>query len=869
MQNNSRTKIDIFIAYLLFLQTTKIKNKYLLHNNIYFVMREFVILFLCFTTLHLNIAFAIALSDTDVVDTSKQTEDISTQDTTYNNLEEKVLENIKESTLNENEKTENTLPTDVIEISSSNTETDDGPDKKISVKDVIETKGSTQKTSTNTVITEENIVRINEVLPNPIGTDTGNEFVEIYNDSDKDISLENWKLYDKTEKYYIFGDVEIKSHGFVTLYNKKDFSFALNNSDETVFLEDAHENIMSEFTYRHSSEGLSWNYGDTWYLEGSTPNNINKENPLTKEYPEIVINEIFPNPIDDEENTEFIELYNPTNEDVSLKNWLLKDASISGTHIIEDITIPANNYKIFYRSEFSFALNNSGEETISLIAPNSKTISSISYTATREGFSLNRADKWYWHKPTPLKINNENPLTKTYPQLLLSEILPNPIGDENTDEYIEIYNPNDFAVNLEFWTLQDASATGTYTFTESLLIDPRSYYTLYRKTFLFALNNSNEQLSLIAPNEKIMSHVSYKSSRENISYNYEFSSTKWRWSKYLTPNQKNIFNNLPEITKFDIDEKIYKSVYGKFEAKAQDNDQEELKVRWDFGDGHKSYKWDTRHKYTETGTFHGSLRIQDESEEVLQEFIVTVKKFPGHKVTVTKIVPNPSGKDSGNEYIVIKNKENERINLKNWSIAAGSTEKTLVNHPVYDDLYIKPGKTKIITKKHAAISLPNKMGVIEIRRPNGSVSQKIKYGDENTSIPDNASYEKIDGAWLWITPAKITNDESTNLIIAHALHNEKMFSQQLLEQKIAQKVVYEHKQNDQDHTKQSKNHLTSFFEKLNQTFHKMILSVNTKIKRFQQKDRILVFSKKYPIPHNNDPCANPRILLQKTYNFCK
>ncbi|MEA3322959.1 MAG: lamin tail domain-containing protein, partial [Patescibacteria group bacterium] len=54
-------------------------------------------------------------------------------------------------------------------------------------------------------------IRINEILANPDGTDSGNEFIEFYNDGDIDISLENWCLHDKTNKCYNFGDITIES----------------------------------------------------------------------------------------------------------------------------------------------------------------------------------------------------------------------------------------------------------------------------------------------------------------------------------------------------------------------------------------------------------------------------------------------------------------------------------------------------------------------------------------------------------------------------------------------------------------------------------------------------------------------------------
>ena len=712
-------------------------------------------------------------------------------------------------------------------------------------------------------------IRINEILPNPDGTDSGNEFIEIYNSGDEEISLKSWKLYDKTNKPYVFDDFVIESKDFLTLYNKKDFSFSLNNSNEEIFLEDDEGNIISQYIYEKSISGLSWNYAENeWYPETPTPGKKNNENPLTKTYPNIIINEIFPDPESDEDKNEFIELYNPNDEEISLKNWILKDASLSGKYIIDDIIIFPKSYLTFYRSKFSFALNNSGNETVSLIAPNNNTISSVSYTDSRKSRSLNyAADQWYWEKTTPDAKNEDNPLTKTYPQLSLSEILPNPSGDENTDEFIEIYNPHDRSINLEGWTLKDASTSGSYTFMNTLSIEPHTYFVIYRSDFSFALNNGDETVSLIAPNEKVMDTLTYKSSAEDVSYNHNQDTDEWRKSKHLTPGKENVFNNLPTITKFDIDDNIYKDVYAEFETDATDKDKEKIDVRWDFGDGHKSYLWETRHKYEETGTYHGELRIQDESEEIIENFTIEVKKYPKYDIVITKIVPNPAGKDTGNEYLVIKNKSDEKINLKNWSIATGAKSKTLTNHPIYDDLYIKPGKTKVIKKKHTAISLPNKKGVIEIRRPNGSVSDKEKYGDKNISIPENASYEKIDGKWQWIIPIDKEKQRVISAIIAQALENEKMFSQQLLEQEIAYNSIYNPKEfnESKDSTKSNSSH--NLFLSINRLINHLITFAQDHIKivRAETSENFEI----YKIKKNVDPCDNLHIPTSKNYTFCQ
>lgn len=668
---------------------------------------------------------------------------------------------------------------------------DNGHDLRIT-KDPTPINSLGESTSVNEDIPEINFahlgIRLNEVFPNPKGSDKkGYEFIEVINTGTQKVDLSTWEIEtvskNKTTKRKKFSDLSKESLQ-LSPGDKKDFPLSLTNTFFTVRLYAPDDTNISETTYSDAKEGQSWNYHrDSWYWSDPTPGRTNEENPQTKNYPEIRINEILPDPRENEKENEFIEFYNPTNRPVALRDWIIKDATKTGHHIFTNEVIPAKGYFVIYRTTFGFALNNTSKETLSLIAPNTKIVSTVSYARARTGQSLNyHPSLWYWTAETPWSHNNDNPLTKNYPFIMINEILPNPIGDEATDEYIELYNPNSWTISLDEWALSDTSKTGLYVFPKHSKIRPYSYIVLYRKDFNFALNNSGtETISLLSPNTKVQSFVTYKGARENVSYN--FSGERWRWSKHLTPGYANILNNLPEITRLKIDQKAYRDVYVNFRVKAIDRDHEKLKVRWEFGDGRKSYLWETRHKYTKTGTYIASVRIQDGSEEITKKFSVIVKKYPRRKVLITAILPNPTGKDTEGEYIIVENESKKKIKLRGWSIATGSSEKKLVNHPIREKVTAQPQSSQKITREHAALTLPNKKGVVQLRRPDGSTADTISY-DHITSIKNDVLYMKIDGNWVWIEPLsamstskQLLSTVDTDEIIASAWANENMRAQ--------------------------------------------------------------------------------------------
>jgi hypothetical protein len=468
----------------------------------------------------------------------------------------------------------------------------------------------------------------------------------------------------------------------------------------------------------------------------------------------IFINEIFPNP-EKGKGKEFVELYNSKNEDIELSKWVLRKTSKKGVikkHIFkeEDIIKKGSYLKIKF-----IGLNNDGAK-IELISDKNKVVDDKKYKKTVKGNSYNRDEnnennEWYWAKETGGYKNNDNPINKKYPNLIINEILPNPKGDEKKDEFIELYNPNKQEVILEDWRIRDGSKTGKYIFKKADKIKAEAYFVVYRKDFKFALNNSGgEIVKLIAPNRKVVSSVKYKSAKEGISYNYHLKNKYWRWSKKLTPKKENIFNNLPTF-EFKKPNKIYKNTYVKFTLrKLRDSDGDKIKVSWNFGDGHKSYLKKTRHKYKKTGRYQVRLSVKDGSEEVIKVFDIKVKKYPSYKLKIVGIMPNPNGKDKGKEVIFIKNLDKKRVSLEGYKIGTGKNDSKILKHPFHSVVKIKSGKTKkIINDGTCQFSLLNKGGVVQLIYPSGKVADEVKYAKKKIFPNEMYRFDERSKQWHW------------------------------------------------------------------------------------------------------------------------
>ncbi|MEO2014839.1 MAG: thermonuclease family protein [Fuerstiella sp.] len=106
-----------------------------------------------------------------------------------------------------------------------------------------------------------NGVKIVALLPNPQGTDAGNEQVSIVNSTNKSVTLRGWKLIDKAGNVYLLaGTVESGKPLTVTM---TDATMPLNNNGDDVVLIDADGVGRSKVSYKASQvkSGVTLRFG--------------------------------------------------------------------------------------------------------------------------------------------------------------------------------------------------------------------------------------------------------------------------------------------------------------------------------------------------------------------------------------------------------------------------------------------------------------------------------------------------------------------------------------------------------------------------------------------------------------------------------
>jgi hypothetical protein len=112
---------------------------------------------------------------------------------------------------------------------------------------------------------------------------------------------------------------------------------------------------------------------------------------------------------------------------------------------------------------------------------------------------------------TAEKSETEKLETKTYPAgIFINEILPNPKGADETEEYIKIYNSNNFEVDLSGWKLQNTAGTiKTFSILENTKILANNFLIFKRLETKITLHNDGGGIKLFSPDGGLKDSINF------------------------------------------------------------------------------------------------------------------------------------------------------------------------------------------------------------------------------------------------------------------------------------------------------------------------------------------------------------------------
>lgn len=193
----------------------------------------------------------------------------------------------------------------------------------------------------------------------------------------------------------------------------------------------------------------------------------------------VVINEILPH----SENAavpQFIELYNHSTNSVDVSGCILTDDATTNKFVIPASTVLGpGGFVSFTKAQFNFTLNGAGA-TLYFIKPDrSRILDAVQFSAQSDGVSFGRsadgANDFYTFTSRTPGTNNSAILVG---DIVINELMYNPISGNDDEQYIELFNQGTNTVNLAGWQF---SAGVAYTF-PSVTIAPNGYLVVGRNT---------------------------------------------------------------------------------------------------------------------------------------------------------------------------------------------------------------------------------------------------------------------------------------------------------------------------------------------------------------------------------------------------
>ena len=370
---------------------------------------------------------------------------------------------------------------------------------------------------------------INEIMlvnNNTIADKDGkyNDYIELYNGNDYDVNLYGYYLTDnmKETRKWTFPDVTIKAHDYLLVFASgknilKDeihTNFKLDSKGETIALSNSSAKVISKVYVKETMKDTSYGYngkGYVYYYNG-TPGKENvgdySEEPIyeIKSNYKLRITEYMTNNASykissDNKFYSLIEIHNYDNKDINLEGFYLTDKEDNITkYRIPAITVKKNEYVVFYASGMNkvidneihtnFKLNNN-DGILILSSPNKAEISKVILRKLNSNTSFGLyKDKWHvYYKPSIGSINTDDyGKNEVKNDIIINEVSIYP------KEAIELYNTSDNDINLTGYSISDKGGN-KYNF-KNQIIKKNGYIVLYKNTFGFGINNTNEIINL-------------------------------------------------------------------------------------------------------------------------------------------------------------------------------------------------------------------------------------------------------------------------------------------------------------------------------------------------------------------------------------
>jgi hypothetical protein len=310
------------------------------------------------------------------------------------------------------------------------------------------------------------------------------------------------------------------SSGSIRLHNRLDAVLLdVDYSDEAPWPVAAdgagHSLVLAHPTFGHSDPAA-------WAASEGVGGSPGKAETINTSFKSVMINEFLAHT--DEPDLDFIELYNYSATPVDLSGCILTDDPTTNKFVIPNLrVIPAGGFMAFDQNELGFRLSAAGE-TIYLKNPaGSKVIDVVSFEAQENGVSMGRyPDGAQEFQRLSTKTKGASNTKPRVSDVVINEIMFDPISESDDDEYIELYNRSSQAVDIGKWKF---TAGINYTFPLRTTIPANGYLVVAKNVahlmtnypnldgsnalgdYTGSLGNSGERVALSMPDDLVSTNA--------------------------------------------------------------------------------------------------------------------------------------------------------------------------------------------------------------------------------------------------------------------------------------------------------------------------------------------------------------------------
>ncbi len=334
-------------------------------------------------------------------------------------------------------------------------------------------------------------VLISEVMYHPTNRLDGRnlQFIEVYNSQPWFEDIGGWRVSGSADFTFPSNAVMAANSYLAVAASPADFravySFTnvfgpfanptnLQSTPGTLVLQNSHGAVVFQMSYTgdppypvaadgagHSLVLARPSYGEgdarAWEASAALGGNPGAPDvPPVSGFQRVFINEFMAHT--DPPQLDYIELYNYSDSSINLGGCALSDDAATNKFIIPTNTIiQARGFLVFDESQLGFGLAASGEAIFFRQPNNGRVIDAVRFSSQQNGVSMGRYPDG---APQFTRLSTPTPGTNNAPprisDVVINEIMFDPISSDSNDEYIELFNWSTNTVDVGGWHIRDA-----------------------------------------------------------------------------------------------------------------------------------------------------------------------------------------------------------------------------------------------------------------------------------------------------------------------------------------------------------------------------------------------------------------------------